>query len=111
MRKKNKFKSCPGPEPCGHSQAEHDAFDGGLRAGEHGAAETACTFRGNLREAWLTGHSVGVENRNSKKQKPLTRKQLVANFRLLLELSPRNSYEEYRAAVREIVDICTKGEA
>lgn len=65
MATKIKFKSCSSVENCGHTQAEHDAFDGGLRAGEYGAAETACTFRGNLREAWLTGHSVGVENRRA----------------------------------------------
>lgn len=37
---------------------------------------------------------------------PLTPQQAVNNFRLFLELSPRNSYEDYRAAVRELAEIC-----
>lgn len=36
----------------------------------------------------------------------LTPEQAIANFKLLLELSDRNSYEQYRAAVREIAEIC-----
>lgn len=36
------------------------------------------------------------------KDKPITPKQALANFRLLLELSPRNSYTAYREAVQEI---------
>jgi len=36
-----------------------------------------------------------------KKKTPMTPQQAVNNFKMFLELSPRNSYEEYRAAVRE----------
>lgn len=35
---------------------------------------------------------------------PLTPQQALANFTLLTELSERNSYEDYRSAVNEIVD-------
>lgn len=37
---------------------------------------------------------------------PLTPQQAVNNFKLFLELSDRNSYEEYRAAVHEIAETC-----
>jgi hypothetical protein len=36
----------------------------------------------------------------------LTPQQAMNNFKLFLELSPRNSYAEYRAAVREIAETC-----
>lgn len=36
---------------------------------------------------------------------PLTPQQALANFRLLTELSPRNTYAQYRAAVHEIAAI------
>jgi hypothetical protein len=35
---------------------------------------------------------------------PLTPQQALDHFRLLLELSARNSYEDYRAAVCEIAN-------
>lgn len=40
------------------------------------------------------------------KNAPLTPQQAVNNFKLLLELSPRNTYAEFRAAVREIAETC-----
>lgn len=36
------------------------------------------------------------------KPKPIAPQQALNNFKLFLELSPRNSYEDYRAAVCEI---------
>lgn len=36
----------------------------------------------------------------------MTPQQAVNNFKLFLELSPRNSYEEYYAAVRELAETC-----
>lgn len=36
----------------------------------------------------------------------MTPQQAVNNFKLFLELSPRNSYEDYRAAVRELAEVC-----
>lgn len=35
-------------------------------------------------------------------KKPLTVKEALHHFTLLIELSDRNSYEDYRSAVREI---------
>lgn len=43
---------------CGHSRGEHTAFDEGLKAGEIGLTDDACSYTGSLREAWLSGHSV-----------------------------------------------------
>jgi hypothetical protein len=43
---------------CGHSRGEHVAFDEGVRAGEEGLTDDACSYGGKLRDAWLTGHSV-----------------------------------------------------
>jgi hypothetical protein len=58
-------------EDCQHTDEEHWAFDGGLKAGEIGAsAET--WLEGDEREAWLTGHSVGVLNREATAAKPAT---------------------------------------
>jgi len=37
---------------------------------------------------------------------PMTPEQAMNNFRLFLELSPRNTYEQYRAGVRELAAIC-----
>lgn len=37
---------------------------------------------------------------------PLTPQQALNNFRLFIELSPRNSYADYRAAVCEIARTC-----
>ena len=51
------------PKKCGHTEHEHKAFDAGLWAGENGLEESACILRGELLEAWLTGHSVGKLNR------------------------------------------------
>ena len=39
-------------------------------------------------------------------KEPMTPQQAVNNFKLFLELSPRNTYEQYRAAVRELAEIC-----
>lgn len=35
---------------------------------------------------------------------PLTPQQAINNFKLFTELSDRNSYEEYRAAVNELAE-------
>lgn len=40
------------------------------------------------------------------KTTPLTPAQALNNFRLLTELSNRNTYAEYRGAVNEIAEIC-----
>jgi hypothetical protein len=37
---------------------------------------------------------------------PMTPEQAMNNFRLFLELSPHNSYADYRAAVRELARTC-----
>ncbi len=42
------------------------------------------------------------------KTKPMTAQQAINNFRLLTELSPRNTYEQYRAAVHGIAAIVMK---
>ena len=42
------------------------------------------------------------------KSTAMTPEQAINNFKLLLELSPRNSYDEYRFAVREIAETCIK---
>ena len=44
--------------------------------------------------------------REDESAKPMTPQQAMHNFKLFLELSPRNSYEQYRAAVRELAEIC-----
>mgnify|MGYP001578411890 CR=1 FL=1 len=52
------MKTTPCPRGCSHSDAEHRAFDAGVEAGRQGTED--CYYRdGVLREAWLTGHSVG----------------------------------------------------
>jgi hypothetical protein len=52
------------PDDCDHTIAEHVAFDAGVEAGERGEGEeTGPRGPDNLREAWLTGHSVGLINR------------------------------------------------
>lgn len=52
---------CPGG--CDHSEAEHYAFDSGCAAGERGEDDEVCPYEGGgLREAWLSGHSVGAMN-------------------------------------------------
>jgi len=38
--------------------------------------------------------------------KPLTPQQAIDHLKLFLELSARNSYEQYRASVRELASIC-----
>jgi hypothetical protein len=54
------FGGCP-PD-CGHSAAEHTAFDQGLRDGEQD--QNTNPYRAPLlRFAWDSGHSVGVMNR------------------------------------------------
>jgi ribosome modulation factor len=52
------------PDLCDHTIAEHVAFDDGVMAGERGEDDEACPYKASdLREAWLTGHSVGELNR------------------------------------------------
>jgi hypothetical protein len=55
------------PEDCGHTAAEHFAFDEGLNAGEKGEGPLDCPadfyIHPELREAWLSGQSVGLLNR------------------------------------------------
>lgn len=59
--------SAPACKPgCGHTVQEHTAFDHGLRDGEEGQADSENPYRAHdLREAWATGHSVGVLNRQA----------------------------------------------
>ena len=47
-------------------------------------------------------------NPSMKKQPPMTPQQAINNFKLFLELSPRNSYDQYRAAVAELAGICVQ---
>jgi ribosome modulation factor len=57
------------PPDCGHTVQEHTAFDHGLRDGEEGQADSANPYRAqDLREAWLTGHGVGVLNRRAESE-------------------------------------------
>ena len=57
------------PPGCDHTVQEHTAFDHGLRDGEEGQADSANPYRAHdLREAWLTGHSVGVLNRRAESE-------------------------------------------
>lgn len=64
-----KTEPCDGPEPCGHTDEEHFAFDDGVVAGEKGFDMDSCPFKpSSLAEAWLTGHSVGVLNRKSEQK-------------------------------------------
>jgi len=57
------------PPDCGHTQEEHAAFDVGVYDGEHGTTipPVECCedtdHSRTLREAWMTGYSVGVNNR------------------------------------------------
>lgn len=44
----------------GISYAEGRAFDAGLRAAHNRKPTSECPYPGNLREAWMIGHSVGV---------------------------------------------------
>ena len=57
------------PAECGHTNEQHAAFDVGVYDGEHGTTippveccEDTDQSRA-LREAWMTGYSVGVKNR------------------------------------------------
>jgi hypothetical protein len=52
-------------DDCGHSKAEHVAFDAGVRAGERDDDDACKYSMSHLREAWLTGHSVGSINREN----------------------------------------------
>lgn len=52
-------KPCPGPDQCGHSDAEHEAFDAGMLAGERGIDPSENPYsHDELSETWLIGHSV-----------------------------------------------------
>ena len=57
------------PPDCGHSEEEHIAFDMGVYDGERGTTipPVQCCESTNhsreLREAWMTGYSIGVRNR------------------------------------------------
>lgn len=56
----------PCPNGCNHTDEEHDAFDSGVFAGEQDTDDhqTECPHQdASLREAWLTGYSVGEMNR------------------------------------------------
>lgn len=59
---------CPGG--CEHTAAEHAAFDAGLAVGEAGEDSTIpAHIEGDMqREGWLTGHAVGVSNREFKQR-------------------------------------------
>lgn len=59
--KTNQPEPCPGPEPCGHTDEEHEAFDTGLAAGNRGDSDEAVPAYEDplLRLAWLTGWDVG----------------------------------------------------
>ena len=62
--------SC-GPD-CGHTELEHRAFDLGLRDGERGKSERiprGYRWHDFLKEAWLTGHSVGTLNRRAQNRR------------------------------------------
>lgn len=50
--------------------------------------------------------SASVTTPNKNAHTPMTPEQAMNNFKLFLELSPRNSYKDYRAAVREIAETC-----
>lgn len=53
------------PPNCGHSEAQHRAFDDGLKAGEiHGLTALNPYIRFDLKDAFEAGKSVGVLNRN-----------------------------------------------
>lgn len=51
------------PPACGHSAAQHVAFDVGFIMGQHGLDR--CPFdQGALRTQWLIGHWVGKSNQS-----------------------------------------------
>lgn len=55
-------RTCPGPDPCGHTILEHLACDAGLAAALQGVGLEACPFDDEvLYEAWMVGHSVNYE--------------------------------------------------
>lgn len=48
-------------DSCGHTGLEHEAFDLGVAAGMNDDEE--CPYEeGELMDAWLAGHSVGMLN-------------------------------------------------
>jgi hypothetical protein len=55
-------KPCPGPDPCTHSDEEHEAFDAGLEAGLAGAHESGPSpYEGTpYDEDWRTGCALGT---------------------------------------------------
>ncbi len=54
------------PPDCGHTEQEHIAFDLGVYDGERGDTVPPVEFdSGLLREAWMTGFSVGQKNRSN----------------------------------------------
>jgi ribosome modulation factor len=58
------------PDACDHTIAEHCAFDDGVVAGERGDDDESCPHGdGDLREAWLAGHSVGSINRENSNER------------------------------------------
>jgi hypothetical protein len=64
--KRLEWESYACPDNCDHTIAEHEAFDAGVIAGERGEDEEAAPRGPNsLREAWLTGYSVGLMNREN----------------------------------------------
>jgi hypothetical protein len=55
-------------QDCGHSKAEHAAFDLGIVDGEAGLCSSLNPYPhdlGSLRDAWSAGHSVGAINHAS----------------------------------------------
>lgn len=51
---------------CGHSEAEHLAFDEGLATGRARGIDVECPYQDPLlHEAWATGHSVGCQDHKS----------------------------------------------
>jgi len=65
LKAKQKPDPCPGDQPCGHSDAEHKAFDLGLRAAEAGFKYESMPkhYDDDLLEAWANGFGVGQSNR------------------------------------------------
>lgn|GEM_PF-6872182 len=84
-------------DDCGHTQAEHDAFDAGLLAGERGDPAEDCPHtESGLRLAWLTGHDVGSGNRSAT--------PAVGDEASSLETDVRQDCPECKAAQSVIID-------
>jgi ribosome modulation factor len=54
-------KPAPCPNGCDHTDQEHRAFDTGIRDGRAKKNHAMNPYkRRNLKDAWATGHSVGI---------------------------------------------------